>query len=132
MLSMCAMVTNGKMKAGGSYFMISRSLGPEIGGALGIVFWAANVFSAGFYALGVAQLISNEIICNNNPSCSWNGTYAIVGLAVLLLAAMLLIALGGAEVGAGRRALHAQFNRSCSRSLQRCCFAAWCSRAWLV
>jgi len=61
LISMCALATNGKMKAGGSYFMISRSLGPEVGGAIGVVFFLANVLSTAFNVQGMCALLaSNE------------------------------------------------------------------------
>lgn len=43
-LSMNAIITNGKIKTGGVYFLASRSLGPSTGGAIGIVYYFATTF----------------------------------------------------------------------------------------
>jgi potassium/chloride transporter 9 len=47
--SICALVTNGHIGGGGAYFIISRSLGPEFGGAIGVVFYFANLIGVTAY-----------------------------------------------------------------------------------
>ena len=40
------------MQAGGIYYMISRSLGPEFGGAIGLMFTVANSIGVSMYIIG--------------------------------------------------------------------------------
>ncbi|MGB5342922.1 MAG: hypothetical protein WBP67_12615, partial [Thermoanaerobaculia bacterium] len=54
-LSISAIATNMQVGAGGAYFMISRSLGLEIGGAIGIPLFLAQTFSVTLYAFGFAE-----------------------------------------------------------------------------
>ncbi|VDD80511.1 unnamed protein product [Mesocestoides corti] len=55
-LSMSAIATNGKVPAGGSYFMISRSIGPEFGGAVGILFYLGTSMAAAMYLVGSVEV----------------------------------------------------------------------------
>lgn len=56
-LSMSAICTNGEIRGGGAYYLISRSLGPEFGGAIGIVFSFANSVAAAMYVIGFAETL---------------------------------------------------------------------------
>lgn len=38
--------------AGGPYYMISRNLGPELGGAVGILFYLGTTVAASMYIIG--------------------------------------------------------------------------------
>ncbi len=54
-LSIASISTNTKVEAGGAYYMISRSLGVEIGGALGIPLYLAQTFSVALYVMGFSE-----------------------------------------------------------------------------
>uniref|UniRef100_A0A668AVC0 Solute carrier family 12 member 7 n=1 Tax=Myripristis murdjan TaxID=586833 RepID=A0A668AVC0_9TELE len=66
-ISMSAIATNGVVPAGGSYYMISRSLGPEFGGAVGLCFYLGTTFAGSMYILGTIEilLVSVDALLNN-------------------------------------------------------------------
>uniref|UniRef100_A0A3B3UNC5 Solute carrier family 12 member 5b n=1 Tax=Poecilia latipinna TaxID=48699 RepID=A0A3B3UNC5_9TELE len=61
-ISMSAIATNGVVPAGGSYYMISRSLGPEFGGAVGICFYLGTTFAGAMYILGCIEILLIYIV----------------------------------------------------------------------
>uniref|UniRef100_A0A665WEC2 Solute carrier family 12 member 7-like n=1 Tax=Echeneis naucrates TaxID=173247 RepID=A0A665WEC2_ECHNA len=61
-ISMSAIATNGVVPAGGSYYMISRSLGPEFGGAVGLCFYLGTTFAGSLYILGIIEILLTYII----------------------------------------------------------------------
>ncbi|XP_025405084.1 solute carrier family 12 member 4 isoform X3 [Sipha flava] len=56
-ISMSAIATNGVVPAGGPYFLISRSLGPECGGAVGMLFYTGITLAASMYIIGAVEII---------------------------------------------------------------------------
>ncbi|XP_045907218.1 solute carrier family 12 member 7-like isoform X2 [Micropterus dolomieu] len=61
-ISMSAIATNGVVPAGGSYYMISRSLGPEFGGAVGLCFYLGTTFAGSMYILGTIEILLMYIV----------------------------------------------------------------------
>ncbi|XP_052889567.1 bumetanide-sensitive sodium-(potassium)-chloride cotransporter-like [Anopheles moucheti] len=57
-LSLSAICTNGEVKGGGIYYLISRSLGPEFGGAVGIVLAFSNSVSASMNTIGFCSSLN--------------------------------------------------------------------------
>jgi amino acid transporter len=56
-VSISAVSTNTPVAGGGAYFLISRALGPEFGGAIGIVLYCAQAVSVPFYIIGFTEAL---------------------------------------------------------------------------
>lgn len=57
-ISLSAIATNIKVKGGGDYYLISRTLGVEFGGAIGIVLFLAQSVSVAFYCIGFGEALA--------------------------------------------------------------------------
>ncbi len=54
-LSFSSVATNSRLGVGGAYYIISRSMGLEIGGAIGFPLFLSQAFSVTLYAYGLAE-----------------------------------------------------------------------------
>ncbi|RMZ74162.1 cation chloride cotransporter [Pyrenophora seminiperda CCB06] len=91
-LSISAVATNGTVRGGGAYYLISRSLGPEFGGSIGIVYYLGSVFNTSLNAVGLIDcLIENFGSSRGNmgdwlpQSYWWQFLWATVILVVCTL-----------------------------------------------
>ena len=57
-LSIAAIATDQRVRAGGAYYMISRSMGIETGGAVGIPLYLAQALSIALYTIGFAESVA--------------------------------------------------------------------------
>lgn len=55
--SLSAIASNSKIGGGGAYFMISRTLGVEYGGSIGVVFFLAQAISVAMYLIGFTEAV---------------------------------------------------------------------------
>lgn len=88
-LSISAISTNVRVQGGGAYFLISRSLGPAYGGAIGIALYLAQALSVPFYILGFV-----EALVTVAPALADSFLSLCLGVAALLFAVTII----GADV----------------------------------
>jgi solute carrier family 12 sodium/potassium/chloride transporter 2 len=86
-LSISALATNMRVKGGGAYYIISRSLGIEAGAAIGLPLFLAQALSIAFYIIGFAESIVQILPFLNMK---------VVGLITLVL--MFILALKSADL----------------------------------
>ncbi|XP_071757324.1 solute carrier family 12 member 9 [Centroberyx gerrardi] len=103
-LSICAISTNGAVQGGGAYYMISRSLGPEFGGSIGLMFFLAKVCACGVYVLGLVEAILDVFGSDPESSVSAGvrvlpqGYWYTVLYSSIVLLLCLLVCLVGAHI----------------------------------
>ncbi|XP_071170441.1 solute carrier family 12 member 2-like isoform X2 [Mytilus edulis] len=94
-VSMSAICTNGEVKGGGAYFMISRSLGPEFGGAIGLIFSVANAVAVAMYVVGFAETVRD--ILKEHDALMIDEVNDIRIIGILTTTFLLVIAIIGME-----------------------------------
>ncbi len=111
-LSLSAIATSMEVRAGGNYYIISRSLGLEIGGAIGIPLFFSQAISVAFYIIGFTESaqslvwfqqfdprIVSTVICLLFVVIAWIGAdFAIkiqFGILAVLAAALISFFAGG-------------------------------------
>ncbi len=85
-LSVSSIATDKKVEAGGTYYMISRSLGLPIGGTLGIALFVGLSFSVSLYLIGFSESFLNFWGLDNDiNSIRLTGTIVLLAVTTLTL-----------------------------------------------
>lgn len=99
-LSLSAIASNGEVKGGGAYYLISRSLGPEFGGSIGVLFYLAQVLNTSMNCVGLIDCIRLNL-----DSIFTQGYWVGYGLQTAALVSVTTLSLAGS--GAFARASNA-------------------------
>ena len=83
-LSLSAIATNTRVKGGGAYFLISRSLGVEFGGAIGVVFFLAQAVSVAMYVIGFSEAVDSAFAPSARPVVVATVTNIVVFVCVYI------------------------------------------------
>ncbi|XP_073839221.1 sodium potassium chloride cotransporter isoform X2 [Musca autumnalis] len=95
-LSLSAISTNGEVKGGGVYFIISRSLGPEFGASVGVVFAFANAVAASMNTIGFCDSL-NDLLKENGLKIIDNGLNDVRIVGCITIVVLILICCVGME-----------------------------------
>ncbi|SNX87031.1 related to Na-K-Cl cotransporter [Melanopsichium pennsylvanicum] len=67
-MSLSAISTNGQVRGGGAYYLISRSLGPEFGGSIGLIFFAGQALNTAMNVLGFVETLTDAFGESRGPT----------------------------------------------------------------
>ncbi|KAL6878997.1 amino acid permease-like protein [Trichoderma novae-zelandiae] len=88
-LSLSAIASNGEVKGGGAYYLISRSLGPEFGGSIGILFYLAQALNTAMNVVGLIDCLRLNL-GSSFPQGYWSG-YGLQTAALMLCTGLCLL-----------------------------------------
>lgn len=105
-LSLSAIATNLDVRVGGVYFMISRVLGPDFGGSIGITLFIAQAVSVAFYTIGFTEATFGVVGTLAGPELVATATALHVPqiISTVVVAGLFALTFKGADV-----ALKAQY-----------------------
>ena len=109
-LSVSSLATSQRVGVGGAYFLISRSLGIEVGGAIGLPLYLSQAVSLTLYCFGLAETISMMF--------GWTSQILNMGLAIVFIILITLSALKATAIVLKNTGSHFGFCR-----VIYCCFA---------
>ncbi len=95
-LAIAEIATNQKVEGGGEYFIISRSFGLNIGGAIGVTLFLSQAVSIAFYIIAFAQAFEplfNYLLIEHN---FWVYDIKLVTIPTLVLLVFLIVKKGSA------------------------------------
>ncbi|KAI6216612.1 Solute carrier family 12 member 1 [Aphelenchoides besseyi] len=100
-LSLSAITSNGEIRKGGLYYVLSRALGPEFGGVVGVMFSLANIGMASLYVVGIAEFAVDLITEAGYGTVTSSKSYDIRFFSLLICAVLMLITFAGPKVENG-------------------------------
>ena len=101
-LAIAEIATNKKVEGGGSYYIISRSFGLNVGGTIGLALYLSHTISVAFYVIALSEAskplcdyLVNTGIVNNFSSEELKYYFSILSMSIFSI----LMLTKGAKVG---------------------------------
>jgi len=104
-LSLSAIATNTEVRTGGVYYMISRTLGPDFGGSIGLTLYVSQAVSIAFYVIGFTEALFGLFAPPGSELATTLATWHATQLcSVVVICGLFFVTFKGADV-----ALRAQY-----------------------
>jgi solute carrier family 12 (sodium/potassium/chloride transporter), member 2 len=98
-LSLSAIATNTEVRTGGVYFMISRTLGPDFGGAIGLTLFVSQAISIAFYVIGFSEALFGILAAGGSDLAITFATYNLPQIVSTVMVILLFaVTFKGADV----------------------------------
>uniref|UniRef100_A0A915BHS6 Amino acid permease/ SLC12A domain-containing protein n=1 Tax=Parascaris univalens TaxID=6257 RepID=A0A915BHS6_PARUN len=91
-ISLSAIATNGVVPGGGPYYMISRNLGPELGGAVGVLFFLGTTVAASMYITGAVEILILYLLPQAKLFENIYHCFRLLGTILLIILGIIVLA----------------------------------------